>query len=60
MALSKEAIIGLMDNINVGDYDGDEEDMHWRADSLLLEAVDPDIKAAYRRVQERASWWAFA
>lgn len=59
MALTKEQIIELFDNIGVDGY-GDEEDMHRRADELLLSAVDPEIRDAYKRVVSRASWWAFA
>lgn len=39
---------------------GDEERMHGRADDILLAAVDPAVRAAYQRVQDRADWWASA
>lgn len=38
----------------------DPELTHAEADQLLLDAVHPDIAAGYRRVVDRAPWWAGA
>ena len=41
----------------------DSEADHGAADDILLEFLDwtyPEISAAYRRLQSRASWWATA
>jgi hypothetical protein len=36
----------------------DEEEAHIRADAILIESAPPEVREAYRRVQERAgSWW---
>ena len=38
----------------------DPEMAHVRADKILLELVDPAVKAAYERVMSRCPWWACA
>lgn len=38
----------------------DPEAAHAAADRILLGLVDPVVKAAYERLVERTSWWAFS
>lgn len=38
----------------------DPERAHAQADELLLSCVSPEVRAAYRRVVDRAPWWASA
>lgn len=42
------------------DGDSDPEDAHGKADAALLAAVPPSVAAAYKRLVERARWWAGA
>lgn len=39
---------------------GDPEGAHSMADQLLLQAVHPEIAAAYARLVDRCEWWACA
>lgn len=36
----------------------DPEHAHGEADRVLLQAVPPEVRAAYERVTSRCSWWA--
>jgi len=38
----------------------DGEGAHSRADQILLDAVNPAIREAYKRLQDRCGWWACA
>lgn len=38
----------------------DSEGMHSDADKILLEAVSPEVRAAYEAVVKCAPWWAMA
>ena len=39
---------------------GDPEAAHSEADRIMLEALDPEVAAAYRRLMNRSPWWAAA
>ena len=36
----------------------DNEATHGRADDILIDAADPQVRAAYKRVMDTCSWWA--
>ena len=38
----------------------DPEGAHGEADKILLRMVPPEVAAAYRRLVDRARWWATA
>lgn len=38
----------------------DPEEAHAEADELILAAVDPAIRDAYKRLVNRARWWEVA
>jgi len=38
----------------------DGEKLHARADDIILNALPEEVRAAYRRVTERADFWAGA
>lgn len=60
--MSREAAMTTNDIVQrIDALDGQEpEGQHYEADELLLEAVDPAVKAAYLRLTKRARWWAHA
>jgi len=39
---------------------GDPETFHIDADQILLDTVDPQVKAAYLALIDRSDWWAHA
>lgn len=51
-----DALVALLDSL-CGD---DPEHAHGVADGVLLQAVDPRIRAAYEPVAGRCPWWAAA
>lgn len=42
------------------DNGGDGEGAHYNADKVLLATVPPEVADAYRRLMERADFWAHA
>lgn len=56
---SAEELLGIMLELDTMP-EGDPEAAHHMADRLLLQAVHPEIAAAYRRLVERCEWWACA
>lgn len=41
-------------------YETNGEIAHADAETILLRYCHPDVRAAYQRVKDRASFWAFA
>jgi hypothetical protein len=64
--MTTEEAVAALDAINVlpeGErtwQDGDPETFHIDADQILLDTVDPQVKAAYLALIDRCGWWAHA
>jgi hypothetical protein len=55
-------VLGLVNSTAIADLDaidptGDPEHAHIKADKILLDALGPEVEAAYDRLVARASWW---
>ena len=50
-------VVAALDAI---DPSGDPENAHMEAEYVLLDALGPEVKAAYDRLVVRARWWAWA
>jgi hypothetical protein len=46
--------------LNQIEGDDDPEMAHYDADVILLDCVDPTVRAAYEALVNRCSWWACA
>jgi hypothetical protein len=58
-----ETYVHLLNSIGAGGYYLDGEDVHRRADTVLLsfvERIAPEIAEAYFHVQGRADFWAYS
>jgi len=51
-----EEAVAKLDTITGGDGEG----AHCHADEVLLAMVPPEVADAYRRLEERADFWAYA
>jgi hypothetical protein len=51
-------MVDVFDSIDADDADDEPNGLHIEADGLLLDAVPPEIRAAYERLQARGGvWW---
>ena len=48
------------DSLDAIDPSIDPETAHMAAEQMLLDALGPEVKAAYDRLVGRARWWAWA
>jgi len=59
MLTKEEAIKQIKDlaPTNIESYKYDNEGIHILADDILLECVDPEIKAAWLEIENRVGFW---